>query len=130
MPTRHAVDCQVRQVNTGPEHGRISIVGRECEGPMGRKAAAAHGDTKCSPPQFAAVAAQATGYPHTSMNEMQSRASGRNQLQGEYGFMKQHANEFGLAAICRVLQVRRCGYHACLANPPAFVRTTIDACSA
>ncbi len=35
--------------------------------------------------------------------------------------MKQHAGEFGLAAMCRVLRVHRSGYYAWLRSPPASV---------
>ncbi|HDS1016599.1 IS3-like element ISStma9 family transposase [Stenotrophomonas maltophilia] len=38
-------------------------------------------------------------------------------VRAKYAFMKQHADEFGLAAMCRMLGVHRSGYYAWLKEP-------------
>ncbi|UNP27596.1 IS3 family transposase [Lysobacter gummosus] len=43
----------------------------------------------------------------------------------KYAFMKQHADEFGLAAMCRVLGINRSGYYAWL-HAPASARARDD----
>jgi putative transposase len=43
----------------------------------------------------------------------------------KYAFMKEHASEFGLAAMCRVLEIQRSGYYA-WQRLPACARTRED----